>query len=69
MNLMVFGLIAAYGIDSGAVVAASVFMTIRILSCMTKMVWSRGGHIKQSPLYMQNWSQSYFFAVVDNNSQ
>jgi len=31
MNLMVFGLLVAYGIDSGAGMAASVFMTIWIL--------------------------------------
>ena len=36
----------AYGVDSGAVMAASVFMTI-----MTKMVWSQGGHIKRRLLY------------------
>jgi len=31
MNLTVFGLLVAYGVDSVAVMAASVFMTIRIL--------------------------------------
>ena len=31
MNLTVFGLIVAYGVDSGAVLVTSVFMTIRIL--------------------------------------
>ena len=38
----------AYGVDSGAVMAASVFITIRIL---TKMVWSQGGHIKRRLLH------------------
>ena len=31
MNLTVFGLLVAYGVDSGAVMEASVFITIRIL--------------------------------------
>ena len=31
MNLTVFGLLVAYDVDSGAVMATSVFMTIRIL--------------------------------------
>ena len=31
MNLTVFGFLVAYGVDSGAVMAVSVFMTTRIL--------------------------------------
>jgi len=31
MNLTVFGLLVVYGVDSGVVMAASVFMTIQIL--------------------------------------
>ena len=33
-----------YGVDSGAIMVASVFMT--------KMAWSQGGHIKRRLLYM-----------------
>ena len=38
----------AYGVDSGAVIAASVFDHSDI---MTKMFWSQGGHIKRGLLY------------------
>ena len=31
MNLTVFGLLVAYGVDSGAIMATSVFKTIRVL--------------------------------------
>ena len=44
MNLTVFRFLVAYGIDSGAVMMASVFMT--------KMIWSQSGHIKRRLLYL-----------------
>ena len=45
MDLTVFRLLVVYGVDSGAVMVTSVFMTIRIL-------WPKrsGGHIKWSLL-------------------
>ena len=45
MNLTVFGLLVAYGVDSGAVMATSVFYDYSDI--MTKMVYSQGGHIKR----------------------
>ena len=52
MNLIAFGLLVAYDVDSRTVMATSVFLTIRIN--MTKMVWSQGGHIKQLLLYISS---------------
>jgi len=45
--------------DSGAVMVASVFMTIRNLDIMTKMVWPQGGHTKRRILYWQIGKKRY----------
>ena len=49
MNLTVFGLLAAYGVDSGAVMATSDFYDYSDI--MTKMVWSQGSYISLSGAY------------------
>ena len=58
MNLTVFGLRAAYGVDSGAVMAAS--------DIMTKMVWSQGGHIKRRLLYFVILCSAMAFNCLSN---
>ena len=45
MNLTAFGLLVAYGVDSGAVMATSVLNDNS--GIMTKMFWSQGGHTKR----------------------
>ena len=58
MNLTVFVLLAAYGVDSGAVMAAS--------DIMTKMVWSQGGHIKRRLLYFVILCSAMAFNCLSN---
>jgi len=60
MHLTVFGLLVAYGVDSGAVMAASVFMTIRII----RPKWSGPKVVILSGVYCNNFFRTLVVLVV-----